>query len=350
MVELVRMYGPLALVLAAFYVIFHYLSGLLLPFMIAVAIAILIDPFVTAIERRVKLPRGITVGITLVLLAAFILLFFSVGIAHISTELRLLAADFPVYYVYLEQRLVEFSTLYGELISGLPPALQEQIKQRQEEWVVAASRTLDSLGQSLQNLVLEGLPNFVAILLVTVIATYFISRDRRIIKEFGLLLIPERRRTSVEKLANRLFHSFVGLANAFVILVLLTTVVTTVGLSLLGSRYALLLGFTSGLLDVLPIIGPGLLFVPWIAYHFLFGNVVYGLLLLVLYGSVSGLRTILQAQIIGQQMGLHPLTTLISLYVGARILGPVGLFVGPLIAVIIKAMYETGILRLNNKS
>lgn len=346
--ELIRMYGPLALVLLAFYLVFRYLSGLFLPFMIAVAIAVLIDPLVSQMEKRLRLPRGVTVGITLVLLITIILFFLSVGIAHIATELRLLAADFPVYYVYLEQRLIQFSTLYAEWLASLPQALQDQIKQRQEEWVVSASGTLDSLGVSLQNLVLEGLPNLIAVLLVTFIATYFISRDRNTIKRFGLLLVPASRRDSVEKLAHRLFSSFVGFVNAYLILVLMTALITIIGLTLLGSRYALILGIAAGILDILPVIGPGLLFVPWAAYHFLFGNVIFGLLLLLLYGFNSAIRMVLEAQIIGRNVGLHPLTTLVSLYVGAKMLGPVGIIVGPLVAVIIKAMYETGILRLNN--
>ncbi|HEY8450152.1 MAG TPA: AI-2E family transporter, partial [Bacillota bacterium] len=213
------------------------------------------------------------------------------------------------------------------------------------EWVAAASRALDNVGRWLQTQVLEGVPSLFALLVVTVIATFFISRDRAALKRFGLMLVPVGWRPGVERLFGQLFASFVGLANALTLLVLLTAAATTIGLTLLGSRYALLLGVTSGLLDIIPVIGPSLLFVPWIGYHLLFGDVVFGLLLLLLYGLVSGARTLLQAQIIGQQMGLHPLTTLFTLYVGAKLLGPIGFVAGPLAAVVIKAMYETGLLR-----
>ncbi|HEY8450409.1 MAG TPA: hypothetical protein VIL95_08020, partial [Bacillota bacterium] len=65
MVDVVRMYGPLVLVLAFFYVLFRYLSPLVLPFLAAAAIAVLIEPWVNFGERRLRIPRGLAVGLVL---------------------------------------------------------------------------------------------------------------------------------------------------------------------------------------------------------------------------------------------------------------------------------------------
>jgi len=127
----------------------------------------------------------------------------------------------------------------------------------------------------------------------------------------------------------------------------LTTAATTLGLVLLQAPFAVLLGFTSGILDVLPLIGPALLFVPWSAYHILFGDVMFGVKLLGLYAGVSIVRTLAQAQVIGDRVGLHPLAALASLYIGVKLFGAAGVVIGPLTAAIIQAMRDLGMLSLN---
>lgn len=347
--DLLRTYGPLLLVLGLLYLLFRVALDFAFPFVLALAIAILIDPLVDRLERRARLPRGLAVGIVLVLLAVVLLLFLVVGVARIAAELEVLAAGVPAYYRQFDEDVARLWDRYGEWLSTLPPALQQQLDMRQQEWVRGASRALDSLARSLQALVLEGLPNLFVIILISLIATFFISRDRQVVRDFILYLVPAPWRASVQRLMRRLLDSLVGFANAMVILVVLTTIVTTLGLMLIDAPFALLLGVTSGLLDAIPIVGPALLFVPWIAYHVLFGSVGFGLKLLLVYGVITGLRVVAQAQVIGNRMGLHPLTTLVSLYLGLRLFGTVGVLIGPLSAVIIKAMLETGMLPLDGR-
>lgn len=345
--ELLRIYGPVALLLAALYVIFQVVLDYVFPFILAVVLAILLDPLVNRLERRARLPRALAVGIVLVLIAVMVILFLVVGVARIAAELQVLAAGFPAYYRQLESEVTRLWDLYGQWQQTLPPALQEQLDQRQQDLVRSASEQLGALAQRLQDLVLAGLPNLLLVTLFTLIATFFISRDRTVVRDFVLYLAPAPWRDGLGRLMRRLAESLVGFVNAMIVLILLTTFATTVGLVLLRAPFAVLLGFTSGLLDLLPIVGPALLFVPWGAYHILLGDVLFGLQLLLLYGAVSVVRTVAQAQIIGDRVGLHPLTTLASLYIGVRLFGGAGVVIGPVTAVIIQAMRDTGMLPLD---
>ncbi|MFO7246444.1 MAG: sporulation integral membrane protein YtvI [Thermaerobacter sp.] len=345
--ELVRAYGPLVLALVILYLLFRVVLDYVFPFILAAVLAVLLDPLVNHLEHRARLPRSLAVGIVLVLIAVMLLLFLVVGVARVAAELQVLAAGFPAYYRQLEEQAARLWHLYGQWQQNLPPALQQQLEQRQQELVSSASQYLDAVARRLQDLVLAGLPNLLLIILFTLIATFFISRDHALVQQFVLNLAPPAWRHNLHRLMERLTESLVAFVNAMFILIVLTTAATTLGLVLLQAPFAVLLGFTSGILDVLPLIGPALLFVPWSAYHILFGDVMFGVKLLGLYAGVSIVRTLAQAQVIGDRVGLHPLAALASLYIGVKLFGAAGVVIGPLTAAIIQAMRDLGMLSLN---
>ena len=94
----------------------------------------------------------------------------------------------------------------------------------------------------------------------------------------------------------------------------------------------------------MPVLGPGLVFVPWIIWEFISGHTGLGVSLLVVYTVISVVRQILEPKIVGDSIGLHPLATLISLYVGLQLGGVVGMILGPVTVVIVIACYRAGLL------
>src|SRR5690606_27870815 len=123
-----------------------------------------------------------------------------------------------------------------------------------------------------------------------------------------------------------------------------------IGLSLLRSPYAMLLAVLSGLLDLLPVLGPGLIFVPWLLYHFILGDALFGLGLALVYAAISFIRTVLEPRIIGERAGLHPLTALIALYVGLKLFGMAGFVIGPLSAILLKSLARVGLFTFGDES
>src|SRR5690606_5790957 len=131
-------------------------------------------------------------------------------------------------------------------------------------------------------------------------------------------------------------NAILGYLRAQIILMLITMGQTLVGLYVLGVDYTLLLTLIVGFLDLLPVLGPGLIFVPWCVLAFLLGNLRLAVSLLILYGIISVVRQLIQPKIVGDSIGIHPLETLVSLYVGLKVLGVAGLILGPILVVIIK--------------
>lgn len=113
------------------------------------------------------------------------------------------------------------------------------------------------------------------------------------------------------------------------VIILLTMAVCTAGLFLMGNPYAILVGIGIGILDALPIFGSGMVFIPWAVIQFIRRRWLKGVLLLGLYLVCYLLREILEAKMLGDRVGLSPLETLVSIYVGLQLFGILGVVLGP---------------------
>ena len=119
-----------------------------------------------------------------------------------------------------------------------------------------------------------------------------------------------------------------------------------VGFSILGLPYALLSALVIALVDILPVFGTGTVLVPWSVGAFFTGNTKLGLCLAALYGIITVIRQIAEPKILGSSVGMHPLATLLAMYIGLKLCGIGGLFLFPIGAVILKNLNESGFIRL----
>ncbi len=99
-----------------------------------------------------------------------------------------------------------------------------------------------------------------------------------------------------------------------------------------------------GVVDALPILGTGAVIIPWAVINIIMKHYSLAAALLVLYGVIVVTRQIIEPKIMGKNIGLHPLATLISLYIGMRIFGIIGILIGPLTLIVIKALQKTSII------
>jgi sporulation integral membrane protein YtvI len=189
------------------------------------------------------------------------------------------------------------------------------------------------------------IPNLLIFLLFTFLSSFFFAKDKNKIISSIKSILPHDWYKKIEIIQSELIASTIGLIKAQIILILISTIITIAGLYILNVDYALTLGIICGILDILPVIGPSLIFVPWAIVALLLGNLKFSLSLIILHLFVSGMRQILQAKVIGTHLGLDPLLALISIYVGVRLFGFMGLFIGPMVAVIVKAIFQSGFLR-----
>lgn len=318
---------------------------LVMPFLIAAILAEVINPAVDWLSdgrRRLHLPRSLASALVLALLAGLVALVGFLAVARLVRELTDLVGALPYYTALLLDLANGALDELGRISQTLPASAQGLVAEALGSLQNLLRSTLPTLARTLS--AFAGLPGLLADVAIVLIATFFISRDRRSIGWFLLGLLPREWRPRVRQVKQAVWSSALGFARAQFTLITTTMLISIAGLLLVGAEYAVLMGILVGVADVLPMVGPSLVYVPWILFQFASGHPGMGLKLLAVYACAFVVRQIMEPRLVSQQTGLHPLTTLLSMYLGFHFFGGLGFVLGPLLAILLTAMVRSGLL------
>lgn len=321
------------------------------PFIMAAVIASLINPIVDFLDEKFPLHRGFSVIIVLFLALIILITFIFFGGAQIYLELNRLLRNLPDYRTIDTQIqwLAEQNEQFEQFIANweISDAIKDSINNNLQMIYNGVRNSVISFINTVLEL-LSKLPRVFMILFISFIAAFFISRDRENIKIFLVNIFPEEVKPKIANVFSQLNISAVGYIRAILILITITGLISGIGVTLIGNQYALIVGITAAVLDLIPIIGPALLFYPWIIISILYGNLSQAFSLFILHLALSVVRSASEGKIMGEHLGLHPLATMISLYSGYMILGKIGFVVGPTFLVLIKAIADSDLIDIND--
>lgn len=340
------------LILVAFFIIdklsVYLIKGLSiivplsLPFLLAIFLSFLMEPLIKLLQQRVRLSRGLAVAISMLLLVVLFGTILSLLILRLITELIHLSKNTPyltqeIQY-WVEDSLPRLQQLYGEL----PPSVTQYI---QSSFGTITADLQNLLGVVLDTLLstFSAIPAVIAFVIVSLLATYFISKDRSALAKQWVKLIPAPYGQKSLYIFSEVFHAFISYLRATVILVSISTTISIVGLHIIGADYALTMGLLIGFFDIIPVLGPSTVFLPWIGWTMVSGDIAFGIKLSILYGIVMVNRQTLEPKIVASNLGLYPLATLIAMFVGFKTWGFIGMVMGPILLIAIQAVIKAGI-------
>lgn len=312
----------------------------LLPFAAGIIIALIIDPIVNYLESKLKIPRSFVVVVVLIALITLSGYLIIVAVSRLIFEIGKLVNTLPNYTDYLNSLFNSVSTFMFSVYDIIPKEVMDYLFKNWGQIITYLTGFLSRFYALAEKLVV--IPNLIIFLFFTFLSSFFFAKDKNKILSSIKKILPHNWYKKIEIIQSELIASALGLIKAQIILIFISTIMTIAGFYILKVDYALTLGLICGLLDVLPVLGPSLIFIPWALVALLLGNLKFSLSLIFLHLLVSGMRQILQAKVIGNNLGLDPLLALISIYVGAKLFGFTGLFIGPMVAVIVKALYQAG--------
>lgn len=316
------------------FLFFRYLSPIFLPFIIGWLMSLLFNPLADRLQKY-HIPRGISAILGILLIFAVIgLLGFWSG-TSLMDRVHYISENLPYYIDAVKLRLQEFWAQFDAFCAKLPPAMQDAFLQFQKD----ASRVLLSLIPK-GNGALSGVGHFFIAFFVALISSYFFTKDRDLIrKEYQEHIVPLFG-LSIHTTKQELKASVWGYVKTQFILMGFTFTVTIIAMLVMKSPHPFLLSVLIAIIDSLPFFGSGFILWPGAVIHLLTGNTFLAIGYLALYGIIQVMRQILQPKILGTQIGLHPLLTLFSMYFGYQCIGVLGLIIGPIIAVILKAVFR----------
>lgn len=315
------------------YVFVKFVVPYFTPFIIAIILAFIIDPFVNVLEKW-RVPRGIAVVLVLGVLVVILTFLITTGIVRLTRELEDLAANINKYGQTVAELLDDGIRSFEEITVQLPSVVTEAVNER----IKVTSQAIGRYVTDVLNMI-RFLPNVFVILVISVIATYFISKDRGLIFTSILQFVPDDWQKKARSMKTEIVEATVGFIRAQLILMFISTVIAYLGLTILGVRYAILIALIVGILDFVPSIGPGVLFFPWTLYSmFVLKQTGTAVVLLSISGIIVVVRQILQPKLVGEGTGIDPLLALVTIYLGIKLFGVSGMFVGPIVAIVLKAI------------
>lgn len=320
------------------------LATVLLPFVIGLSFAIILEPVITFLEKRLRFPRGLAVLTTLIAVGglAWYGIFLIVG--KMIGELMDLASLLPMYRETITDLTNDLLAQVETLNETLPPVVNLNIQGSVQEFLVS----LEGGTKDLINRVLaafSSLPVFVVVTLISLVSTFFIARDKDLVLATFMRFVPPKMRDQVGELRRIVAIDLLGFVKGRLLLLIIATLIAGVGLFLIGTRYWLLMALVIGVVDNIPVIGPGIIFTPWVAVNVIAGDVDRGVYLTILYFIIFSVHQLVEPKIMGDSVGIHPLIMLLAMYAGIVFFGVMGIIVGPIVAILIRATTASGLFK-----
>lgn len=149
-------------------------------------------------------------------------------------------------------------------------------------------------------------------------------------------------RTYIDYLREVLNMSSIGIKGyikAQIKLMIITFLILSIGLYFIGIDKFILKAFGIAIVDIFPVLGSGIIMIPWAISFFVRNSINTGVYLILLYISLVIIRQIIEPKILGDSIGLRPIYTLAATILGSLFLGPFGVILGPIVAIILNSIY-----------
>lgn len=336
----------IVVIAALCYLAFRFLIIYLLPFVIGFILSAAIQRPARFLERKTHAPQGLW-SVVLVVFSYVAVVGVLVFLAYqLYGQLSAFARSLPTYIPMLSNMFSGLNNLISEWFAGLPQELLSTVQSLPETAVSALASGLTGALSSFASAVVTGLPGILVTSLVTIVASCFIAKDYTKMMVFVKEHLSARHWNLLLDAKKIFSTNILKMLRGYLILMVLTFTELSIGLLLLGYRYAIALAALIAIVDILPILGTGTVLIPWVLIKLISGDWLGALGLAVLYIVITIVRNILEPKIIGKQVGLPPLVTLLSMYCGLRLLGVWGLFGFPIALIILKSLHDTGRLKI----
>lgn len=336
-----------AVIILLIYFVLKYAVNWIMPFIVAFVFSAILYPLIKLLSEKLKLTKHIR-PIAVVITALF---YCTVGVLTWFIISRIVVAvtgfitSLPEYFATTIKPNLEIAY---EKVIGLLANLKIEVD--------TGSKTFfDSLYSSLSGVVsklmpslsfITSIPGMIVSVIIMIISTFFISMDFEKITGFCMAQLPKKTADFISELKDYTVKILFKYIRSYALILGITFVELLIGFIVMhfitGQQNIFLLALLIALLDILPIVGTGTVLIPWTVISLIVGDYAKAICLIIMYVVITVIRQFIEPKIVGDQVGLHPVATLIAMIVGTKLFGAVGLFGLPITLAIIKDLNDHG--------
>lgn len=327
------------------YVILKYALGIILPFAISFLTVMLLRPIIDKMSRHTRVPKSIislfVIGITLFVSVYLLILASSALLDQIGVIISKISEHLSKENNYISISL-DFLNSLGEKF----PFLKNNLSDNTSVYSIAldmAKNTINMISARLTQAIgrfIASMPEIVVTAVVILLSLFYFSKDYHKISGALTRALPSSLQERLPRLKKDIVFVISGYVRSYTLIILVAFAQVFAGLLILGVEGAFAIAIICAFVDALPILGVGVVLVPWSIVSFMIGNNRLGIGLLILFTIIYIVRQIIEPRIVSSQMNVHPLVAIISMYAGLKIAGVGGMIVAPFLAFGAKTVYD----------
>lgn len=317
-----------------------------MPFVVAAIIALIANPLVKFLERKVKIVRKAGTAFVIIIVLGLVVLAGYLIIAKLVTEIAGFLTIAPQMWETTSGTLKEITMVFDRFFDRMPVGLQgwmnglgETFGESMTEWVQNSGTPIaESAGNFAKNL-----PLVIVSTVMAILASYLFVAEKDYVVRVTQKLLPERLQERWNLVYRTMKDAVGGYFKAQFKIMGVVYVILLIGLAILNIKYAFLIALLIAILDFLPFFGTGAVMWPWALIAFFQNNYKLTIGLVIIWAVSQFVRQLIQPKLVGDSIGLEPIPTLLLLYVGFRFKGAVGLIIAVPVGMIVINLYRAGV-------
>ncbi len=326
----------------------RYALPLFLPFVAAFLLSLAAEPFILFLTKKLKVKRAAAAGISITLLIILLVCLVVLLSMTVMSGAKQLYNSIPRF---IEQIRGYFDSLEAKSDNAIITPFEKLTLRafdyiRSIDVIMLLSGKFGSAALNSFSGIMMSIPYMLMSLLVTLVSSVFISASFPEIKEFILLQFSDKNRSFIIAAKQSAACVFKKYVKSYAVLMLITFSELTLFFVIFDIKPAAAIALAISAVDILPVLGVGTVMLPWALISFLAGKTTFGLILLSIYAVITVVRQIIEPKIVGENIGLHPIVTLISIYIGLKLLGILGIFILPITIIILRDLQKKGFVSI----
>ena len=360
-----------SVIVALFYLFMKYAFGLVAPFIVALAIAVILQKPLRIVSEKTKIKKNILGAVAVLLIISIIISAFVLVGYRLFVEFKGFGeyvmsriSDLPMLIRSAEEWILAKLTLLPDslekTVTDSVTGIVDRLLLVSQEETEGLAQTMDGgfdlsfLATPLGGLLstAKQIPVVFAGIFMGIIACFFITCDYDKFRQLISENISREHELAIVK-TRRILGDILGkMLKSYATLIFITFCEVSIGLNILkligvyNSGYILVLSIITAIVDILPVLGTGTILIPWAIFNLFTGNIGLGIGLFVLYVLITVIRQVIEPRLVAMNVGLHPAITLFGMYLGVQIFGFFGIFILPITFVLVKALNDEGIIHL----
>ncbi|MCR4616503.1 MAG: sporulation integral membrane protein YtvI [Clostridiales bacterium] len=363
-------------ILGALYLFLKYAFWLFFPFIFGFFVAAILQKPINFTVKKTRVKKGIVS-------VFFVIVFFAVIGCLMSLIGMRIIEEFKNFWNILRGWITDWSSIVDsirERLLVLADKLPESMSASAKEWLNsnlggvieagtqaesakssanAAAGLLSKIDISILKTPINGvistakqIPSILVATIISIISCFFMTSGYDDMVKFIKRQLPIGKRKALTSAKEIFFFSLSKMAKSYSLIILITFSEMAIGLNVLKLigvykfDYIIVISFVTALIDIFPVLGTGTILIPWSIYSFIMGNTGMGIGILVIYAVISVIRQIIEPKLVASNLGLPPIATIMSMYIGIQLFGFIGLFIMPILLTLIKLLNDDGIINI----